>query len=81
MLGGLTVAAIIPATILVLVIAATVGLAGGEAFGSHTIETGVLMVCLQLGYFGGAAFRWSLGTRMEQAAKLFAARRPRSPNA
>lgn len=82
MLGSLTVAAIVPATILVLVIAGAVGVAGGEAFfGPRTIDVGLLMVCLQVGYFAGAAIRFSLLRRVAQIAKILELRRPGTPRA
>lgn len=65
LLGSLTVAAIIPATVLVLVVAGVVGLAGGDTFGPLTIEVGVLVVCLQLGYHAGAALRFSVVPRIK----------------
>jgi hypothetical protein len=81
MLGGLTVAAIVPATILVLVVAGAVGVAGGEAFGPRTIEVGVLMVCLQFGYFAGAGFRCLLAHGTELVVKGLGSRRPGAPPA
>jgi len=79
MLGSLTVAAIVPATILVLVIAGAVGVAGGDAVGPRTIEVGVLVICLQLGYCAGAALRFPLLRTVMHAAKLFSSGRPGTP--
>ena len=59
MLGTLTVAAIIPAVLLIFVVAGTVTAIGGEMFGPNALEFALLVVALQVGYLIGAAFRSS----------------------
>lgn len=76
LLGGLTVAAIVPAIILGLVIAGAVGVAGGEVFGARTLEVGLLVIGLQLGYFAGAALRFAW---LRTAGELV--HRPKTPAA
>jgi hypothetical protein len=70
MLGTLTVAAVIPAIILTLVIAGAVAVIGGESFGLSTMEFGLLVISLQIGYLEGAAFRFSLHRWIGHAVKL-----------
>lgn len=65
MLGGLTIAAIFPAVILVLVIAWTIGAVGDTVFGPQTVEIGLLIISLQIGYLAGAALRFQLGRSEE----------------
>ena len=59
MLGAHTVAALVPVTILTLLTAGGVSAVGSEGFGPTAIELTLLLVCLQFGYLGGAALRFS----------------------
>jgi hypothetical protein len=62
MIGGLrfTVFALIPAIACATVIAGASWLARDGTFGSTIIRWAVFLVCLQIGYLGGAALRLSI---------------------
>jgi hypothetical protein len=75
-LGGLSIAAIIPAVLLVLVVAGIVGTVGDGALGPQILDVGLLVVCLQLGYFIGAGLRFASIRKLEQSARLLLSRRP-----
>ena len=59
LLGARTVAALITAVILALVIAGVSSLVGGETFAPTTLDLALLLICLQVGYLGGAAVRFT----------------------
>jgi len=54
-----TVVALIPAMALAVIIAGAAAVGGG-AFGTTMIELAAFLICLQIGYLGGAALRFSL---------------------
>jgi hypothetical protein len=61
MLGGrFTVFALIPAMTCTLIIAGASAVTGGGAFGVMIIQLALFLTCLQIGYLGGAALRFSL---------------------
>ena len=76
MLGTLTVAAIIPAVLMVLVIAGAVTAVGGESFGPKALEFALLVITLQIGYLLGAGIRFSLYRRREGQHLGFSSNRP-----
>jgi hypothetical protein len=54
-----TVVALIPAMTFAIIIAGAAAVGGG-AFGTTMIELAAFLICLQVGYLGGAAVRFSL---------------------
>ena len=53
-----TVVALIPAMTFALIIGGAAAVGGG-AFGTTMIELAAFLICLQIGYLGGAAIRFS----------------------
>ena len=62
-----TMAALIPAMAFTLVIAGTTRITDGAAFGATMTDLAISLMCLQIGYFGGAGIRLSRRARMKTA--------------
>jgi H+/Cl- antiporter ClcA len=61
-----TVLALIPVMICALFTAGVSAVTNGKAFNVTIIELALLLICLQIGYFGGAARRLSIYLTIEQ---------------
>jgi hypothetical protein len=81
LLRGLTVAAVVPAIIVVLLISSAIGALSGDAWGFRLVEAGSVVIGLQLGYLVGSAMRLFWLHRVTGASKSFRSLRPRSPSA
>jgi len=62
-----TVAALILAVVLTCVIAVATRITGSAGFGQSVMELATALICLQMGYCGGAAVRLSLGASAKAA--------------
>jgi hypothetical protein len=58
-----TVLALIPAMICALIIAGANIVMGEETFGATIMRLAMFLICVQLGYLGGAAIEFSLQRR------------------
>jgi len=65
-----TMAALIPAMAFTLVIAGTMRIIDGAAFGATMTDLATSLICLQIGYYGGAGIRFSRCVRTKMAGNF-----------
>jgi len=65
-----TMAALIPTMAFTLVIAGTMRIIDGAPFGATMTDLVMFLICLQIGYYGGAGIRFSRRVRTKMAGNF-----------